>query len=95
MKAEPGLIRVRGSGRPFLAGMDIHVEALQTDGTWLPLRDVCYATVTIAADDLVRARLELLVSEIDLSGITPDAVAWIDHRSRWQRFVSWLRGRPS
>lgn len=93
MIATPGLIRIRGTGRPLLAGEDIQIECQQGDGSWLPLRGVCSARIAISADELVLATVEIEIGVVELDGVTPNVIVWRDRRSRWQRLISWVRRR--
>lgn len=64
-----GGIRIRGIGSPYLVGMETHVEARQTDGSWLPLHGVCRAVITMKPDAFVEAVLTFEVAELDLEGV--------------------------
>lgn len=90
---EPGTIRIVGTGQPMLTGVDLEIEVRQRDGQWIKLLGVCGATITLKADDFVRANMDVLVGTLDMSGVVPDGIVWVDHRSRWRRFLAWVRGQ--
>lgn len=93
MSPVPGILRFVGTGDPALTGSDLQVEVQQRDGVWVPLYGVCSAIITIKTDDFVRARMEVLVGTLETAGVVPDGILWRDHRSRWQRFLAWVRGQ--
>lgn len=87
----PGIIRVVGAGSPLLSGNDCRLEAQLGDGTWLMLRGVTAADIRIRSGPFVTARVEIELSALEVVGIVPDEIVWTDRRSRWQRFVAWVR----
>jgi hypothetical protein len=92
--AEPGRVRIRGTaerGAPILIGDDVRIEVQQSDGAWLMLRGVCACEIRILPRDIVRARLDMEIAAVDLSGAHVDVTVWRDGRSRWQRFLAGLR----
>lgn len=91
MIAEPGFLRIRGTGKPHLAPMDVKVEAQMEDGRWLPLRGVCSVDIRLRRDELTTAVILFELGALDLEELVPNSVQWVAPRSAWQRFVAWLR----
>lgn len=87
-----GYLRISGEGAGGgffpLTGQDVRVEALQADGSWLPVRGLVSARINVAADQMVTATLELEVGFIDLRQFL---VAHAVHPTWWRRLLWWWR----
>lgn len=77
----PGAVRVRAAapdGHIFASALDASVDVQQADGSWLPMRGVYSATVTIEPGSIVSAALHVELAMIEFVA-PPECVAEVPH----------------
>lgn len=93
MEQTPGYVRIRGAGSPLLITPELHVEAQLGDGRWLPLRGVSRIALEVSGNQerFVTATFDIELGGIDLEGVTPFEIVWIDRRSVLQKVSAWWK----
>lgn len=66
----PGMVRIRGRGRPYLTGYDCEIEVQQRDGCWLKLRGLTAVDIQLRPDQIALAEItvELVCIDVMVAG---------------------------